>query len=79
MPRLNRSTTTLGWEASCTHTDAPTGPAVILDPFIGSGTTAVVARRLGRHAIGIELNPDYIKIAASRLAQQSLLADSGAA
>lgn len=37
--------------------------SIVLDPFIGSGTTAVVARRLGRKFIGIELNPEYVKIA----------------
>lgn len=41
---------------------------VVLDPFIGSGTTGVVARKLGRHFIGIELNPDYAEIARKRLA-----------
>ena|SRR3990167_2735973 len=46
---------------------------VVLDPFIGSGTTAVVARKLGRKYIGIELNPEYIKMAEKRLAQQVLL------
>ena len=40
---------------------------VVLDPFLGSGTTAVVARRLGRRYIGIEANPEYVAIARSRL------------
>lgn len=39
----------------------------IMDPFMGSGTTAVVAEKLGRQWIGIELNPEYIKIAEKRL------------
>lgn len=42
---------------------------IVLDPFMGSGTTAVVARSLGLKYVGIELNPDYIKIADKRLAQ----------
>ena len=47
---------------------------VVLDPFLGSGTTAYVARSLGRRSIGIELNPDYCALAATRMQQQSLLA-----
>lgn len=41
---------------------------VVLDPFMGSGTTAVVAKKLGRQYLGIELNPEYIKIAEERIA-----------
>ncbi len=41
---------------------------LVLDPFLGSGTTARVAQALGRRWIGIELNPDYIAMAARRLA-----------
>jgi modification methylase len=41
---------------------------VILDPFFGSGTTGAVARRLGRHFIGIERDRDYAKLARSRIA-----------
>lgn len=39
----------------------------ILDPFIGSGTTAVASKRLGKHFIGFELNPNYYEIAIDRL------------
>lgn len=38
-----------------------------LDPFMGAGTTAVVAKKLERNYVGIELNPAYVKIAAKRL------------
>ena len=40
---------------------------VVLDPFIGSGTTAVVAKKMGRRFIGIDINDDYCKIAEQRL------------
>ena len=40
---------------------------IVLDPFMGSGTVAVVAKKLNRHYIGIELNEDYIKMAQKRL------------
>jgi site-specific DNA-methyltransferase (adenine-specific) len=40
---------------------------VVLDPFMGSGTTAVVAKRLGRRYIGIEPNPEYVAICDRRL------------
>ncbi len=41
---------------------------VVLDPFFGSGTTGAVARRLGRHFIGIERDKEYARIARSRIA-----------
>ena len=47
---------------------------VVLDPFAGSGTTLLVARKLGRRGIGIDLNPEYLNMAARRLSQQSLFA-----
>lgn len=40
---------------------------IVLDPFLGSGTTAVVAERYGRDFIGIDLNPDYITMAQERI------------
>jgi DNA modification methylase len=40
---------------------------IVLDPFMGAGTTALVASKLNRHFIGFELNPEYIKIANNRL------------
>ena len=42
---------------------------IVLDPFIGSGTTAVVAQRLGRKYVGIDINPEYCAMARSRLEQ----------
>ena len=40
---------------------------IVFDPFMGAGTTAIVARKLGRNYIGIELNPEYIEIAEKRI------------
>ena len=40
---------------------------IVLDPFFGSGTTGVVAKRLGRRFIGIDLNPEYLEIARERI------------
>jgi DNA modification methylase len=45
---------------------------VILDPFMGAGTTALVAKNNGRHYLGIELNPEYIKMAQARLETKQL-------
>lgn len=50
----------------------PTG-GVCLDPFMGAGTTAWVAKKLNRKYLGIELNPEYIKIAEDRIKQDILL------
>jgi hypothetical protein len=56
----------------------PTGPipCTVLDPFLGSGTTAYVARKHGRRSIGIELNSGYCQLAAQRMQQLSLFADT---
>ena len=43
---------------------------IVLDPFMGSGTTAVVAKRLGRRFIGFELNPEYVMLSMKRLESQ---------
>ena len=57
---------TTGWSPSC-ECDAGTIPATVLDPFGGAGTTGLVADRLGRDAILIEMNPDYAAMARARI------------
>jgi DNA modification methylase len=55
----------------CILAGAPAG-GVVLDPFMGSGTTAQVSQRLGRNWIGCELNPDNESLQHARLKGQSL-------
>ena len=45
---------------------------IVLDPFMGSGTTAKAAQELGRHYIGFEINPEYVDICQRRTAQATL-------
>jgi DNA modification methylase len=57
----------LGFRPTCSCA-APVSAGIVLDMFMGSGTTALVAQRLGRHFIGSDLNPDYVKLARERIA-----------
>jgi DNA modification methylase len=58
----------------CVKAGCPAG-GVVLDPFMGSGTTAVVCRRLGRHFLGFELIPEYVELARRRLAGSAARSD----
>lgn len=62
-----RPATDLGWQPSCTCPPHDPVPATVLDCFAGAGTTGLVADRLGRNAILIELNPAYAATARTRL------------
>jgi len=66
LPRRERTTT--GWAPTCDHA-APVVPCTVLDPFVGSGTTAWVAKEHGRKAIGCDLSAEYLELAAARLRQ----------
>ena len=57
---------TLGWQPTCIC-DADVMPATVLDPFVGSGTTVAVAQGLGRRGVGLDLNEEYLDIAAKRI------------
>lgn len=61
--------------ATCIKAGSKEGD-VILDPFLGSGTTAQAAKKLGRKYIGIELNPEYLPLINRRLAQGELFSDT---
>ena len=52
-----------------------TNAKIILDPFMGSGTTAIVAMGLKRNYIGIELSPDYCEMAEQRIARNKIASE----
>jgi hypothetical protein len=58
---------TAGWRPTCSCS-APVVPCIVLDHFVGSGTTVAVAESLGRRGIGLELKPEYIDLARKRIA-----------
>jgi len=60
---------TTGWAPACTCPAAAPVPCTVLDPFSGASTTGVVATRLGRDFIGIELNPVYAEMGRKRIAK----------
>ena len=59
--------TITGYRCACPDTHAPTRPAIVLDPFSGTGTTPMIARALGRYGIGIDLSNDYLRLARWRV------------
>jgi hypothetical protein len=58
--------TVTGYACACPDNTAATRPAFVLDPFGGTGTTALVADVLGRHGISIDRSADYCRLAAWR-------------
>ena len=64
--RGEASRTITGEACGCPAPTAPTTPGVVLDPFGGTGTTALVASVLGRHGISVDLSADYCRLAEWR-------------
>ena len=56
-----------GYACACPDATAPTRPAVVLDPFSGTGTTALVAAAYGRIGIGVDRSADYCRLARWRV------------
>jgi len=69
--KMDKVVETIGWKATCTHSEQPI-PAVVLDPFAGSGTTVAVANALGRKGIGVDLSWDYLQLARERTGAKAL-------
>jgi len=67
---------TIGWKPTCQcENNDGSGRGIVLDPFFGSGTTGLVAQKHGRQWIGVELNPEYIRIAEERLGNIKVIAN----
>lgn len=67
-----RQVVTTGWLPTCSCPDSEPRAATVLDPFGGAGTTGLVADRLQRDAILIELNPQYAEMAERRIRQAAM-------
>jgi hypothetical protein len=65
---VDATSTTIGWQPTCTCDAGEPVPCTALDPFFGAGTVGLVAQGLGRRFVGIELNPEYCAIAEARIA-----------
>ena len=76
MPSLKSSVTITGYICGCPEPTAPTAPAVVLDPFGGTGTTALIAKALGRTGISIDLSADYCRLAEWRCNDPAQLAQA---
>ena len=61
----------LGWKQTCDCSTDETNPGIVLDPFIGSGTTALVAEEQNRRWAGIDLNAEYVEMAEERLRDEA--------
>lgn len=58
---------TAGWERQCDCDTDETEPQIVLDPFMGSGTTGIMALKYGRRFVGVDLNQEFIDIAKERI------------
>ena len=66
--------TTIGWQQGCgcfyqPARNHPTDGAIVLDPYLGSGTTLAVALRLGRRGLGCDVVPSFVDLANKRIAE----------
>ena len=64
-----KASKTLGFRPTCDHGTPPV-PCVVLDPFLGAGTVATVAKRHNRRAVGCDLNAEYLDMAIRRIQRE---------
>jgi DNA modification methylase len=74
--RARSEATITGYACACPDTTAPTTPSVILDPFGGTGTTALAAKAAGRTGITIDMSADYCRLAEWRTTDPGQLASA---
>ena len=67
-PRMNPVYTITGYACACPQPDAPARPGLVVDPFGGTGTTALVASVFGRTGVSVDRSADYCRLAAWRTA-----------
>ena len=65
--RMVKNVATTGWSPSCECAAAEPVPCTVLDPFAGSGTTLLVACRMGRRGVGVEMSEEYLRLAERRI------------
>jgi len=70
---IGNETKIIGWRPSCGCNAGAPAPGVVLDPFFGAGTVGVVAKRLGRNFIGIELSEEYCRMSRDRIKKDNPL------
>lgn len=63
---------TLGWRPTCRCEQSESIPCTVLDPFCGTGTTLLVAKKLGRRAIGYDISAAYCQLSVDRNRQMAL-------
>jgi hypothetical protein len=71
VPRGTVRTRTAGWRPSCACGVPETVPAVVYDPFAGSGAVPLVALQEGRDFVASELSPAYVAIAEQRIGREA--------
>jgi len=64
---LSEPAPTDDWDQQCSCATDETDSGIVIDPFSGAGTTALVGKQLGRRFIGFELNPEYVALSQRRI------------